>query len=216
MFPKSFGLRLCSAGLVTVLLASATVLAGYKPHPWKLRAAEDYPARLTSEGITIAAEPLFLDALAGQVFDKDDIVTRGIMPLGVVIFNDNPFPVRLDSSTIEIIEGDEHIHAIPPSDAVHQLFKGSRNILVPSSIPKQTLNPEALADFELKSLEGKEIGAHDKGGGFLYLRISSRDIRSDLSRSRLYIPDIYRQDKGSRLIFFEIDLKPAIEAIPAK
>jgi hypothetical protein len=30
-------------------------------------------------------------ALAAQVFDKDDIGTRGIMPLAIVIFNDNVY-----------------------------------------------------------------------------------------------------------------------------
>jgi len=215
MSPNSSTLQIPSAVLLFVLLASGSLLAGYKPRPWKLRAIQDYPAKLTSEGITVAVDPLFLDTLAGQVFDKDDIVTRGIMPLGVIIFNDNAFPIRLECNTIEVIQGDEHIRGIPPSDAVRQLFKGSRNILVPS-MPKQALNPDALADFEFKSLEGKEIGAHSMGGGFLYLRVSPRDLRSDLSRSRVYIPDIYRLDSGSKLIFFEIELRPAIESVAPK
>ncbi len=205
-----------SVVLLAVFLLSASIAGAYKPRPWTLRSREDYPAKLASEGLTIAAEPLFLDSLAGQVFDKSDMVTRGIMPLGVVIFNDNNFAIRLDCSTIEVISGEEHIHSVPPIEAVHQLFKGGTNILAPSRIPRQSINQDALADFEAKSLERTRIGAHERAGGFLYLRIPLKDVRSYLSGARLYIPDVYREDNGSRLIFFEIELKPALGAVPAK
>ncbi len=216
MFRYSRCRRSCLVAFVAFLLTCLALNAAYKPRPWKIRSREDYPARLTSEGITIAAEPLFLDTLAGQVFDKNDIVTRGIMPLGVIIFNDNGFAVRPDWNTIEIIEGDDHIHSLTPGEAVHQVFRASKSFLSPGSIPKQTPNPDALSDFDNKWLEKKEIGAHSSGGGFLYLRIPSNDIRGYLSKARVYIPDIYRQDNGARLIFFEIDLKPAIDAAPVK
>ena len=199
--------------LVLVLFIVSAGLAGYKSHPWTPRPKEAYPAQLTSEGITIAVDPLLLDSLASQVFDKGDIVTRGIMPLGVVIFNENAFPVSIDSGTIEIIQGDDHLHSLPPGEAVHEIFKGGRNILSPSSMPKATLNPDALSDFEHKSLEKKTVAAHGKGGGFLYLRIPSKDVRGYLANSRVYIPDVWRTDNSTKLIFFEIELKPAVDAI---
>jgi hypothetical protein len=62
-----------------------------KQRSWQIRTADDYASRLTSEGVTIAVEPLFRDELAAVVFDKNDIVTRGIIPLAVVIFNGNDF-----------------------------------------------------------------------------------------------------------------------------
>jgi hypothetical protein len=59
----------------------------------------------------------------------------------------------------------------------------------------------------------KIVGPHDQGGGFLYVHIpGSKDLASYLSDALVYIPRIYRQDTGSRLIFFEIALRPAINA----
>src|SRR5437773_11461533 len=81
---------------VILLVLVPLVLAGYKARPWSIRPLESYPSRLTSEGVTIAVEPLFLDSLAAKVFDKNDMVTRGIMPVAILIFNENDFPVMVD------------------------------------------------------------------------------------------------------------------------
>lgn len=217
-------LRLARAALLLGLavLPSAAAFAGYKARPWNLRAPDSYSAKLTSEGVTIAVEPFFRDALAAQVFDKSDMVTRGIMPLGIIIFNDNDFPVMVDGSRIELIQEDDHLRTLHPGEVVSRLFqKGSRSILTPQPIPRFPAggkqNVDALNDFEAKFLSNKVVGPHDKGGGFLYLHLlESKDIPGYLSRSRIYIPDIYRQDRGDKLIFFEFDLKPAIESAPSK
>jgi len=57
----------------------------------------------------------------------------------------------------------------------------------------------------------KMVGPHDKGGGFIYMHIpGSQDLLSYLSNSVIYIPNVYRRDTGSRMIFFEIGLNAAI------
>jgi hypothetical protein len=206
---------------LTFILAAAASFAGYKARPWTIRPRESYPASLSSEGITIAVEPLFKDALAAQVFDKNDMVTRGIMPLAVVVFNDNNFPIVLRSTSIELIQGDDHLHTLPVNEVVHRLFqKGSKGTWIPQPFPRINVdkgNQDALEDFSHKFLDDKMVDAHDKGGGFLYLHVSEpADMAGYLSRARLYIPQVYRQDTGAKMIFFEIDLKPAIDAVPAK
>ncbi len=202
-------------------LASSMLLAGYKARPWQIRGPDSYASRLTSEGVTIAAEPLFRDDLAAVVFDKNDIVTRGIIPLAVAIFNANDFPVRVDAASIELINGDEHLHTLQPGEAVARAFKkGSKGNWIPNPIPKAPTtgdgqNAEALMDFEHKFLAGKIIPAHSSGGGFLYFLVPSKDPGDYLLGSRVYLPEVYRDDTGGRMIFFEIDLKPAVEAAPA-
>jgi hypothetical protein len=217
--------RYCRLGLplgFICLFASAGALAGYKAHPWVIRARDSYPATLTSEGVTIAVDPLFKDELAAQIFDKNDIVTRGIMPLAVIIFNDNDFPIALDGASIELIQGEEHFHTLPVSEVVHRLFqKSGRGSLIPNPLPRRPAvdggNLDALQDFERKFLNNKTVGSHDKGGGFLYLRIpGAGDLAGYLSRARVYIPQVFRNDTGARLIFFEIDLKPALDAVSAR
>ena len=195
-------------------------LAGYKARPWSIRPPETYASRLTSEGVTIAVEPLFLDSIAAKVFDKNDMVTRGIMPLAIVIFNDNDFPVMVDGESVELTTGDDRIRTLAPGEAVHRLFsKEKKNVWIPQPVPRlptqDRTNIEALQDFEHKFLEKKIVEPHNKSGGFLFLHIpESKDIRGYLSRARVYLPEIYRHDTGANMIFFEVDLKPAVAAVP--
>ncbi len=203
---------------IVFVLASTLSIAAYKARPWTIRARETYAANLTSEGVTIAVEPLFTDALAGQVFDKNDIVTRGIMPLAIVIFNDNDFPISIDGETVSLIQDTEHYHTLPVNEVVHHLFqKGMNWNPLPRRQTSEGLNQEALADFDRKAMNNKNVEPHSKGGGFLFLRMTGvRDLRDYLANSRVYLPEVIRQDTGAKMIFFEIDLKPAVETSPAK
>ncbi len=216
MRPKSGLLGPSRLPVLIFVLISSGAFAGYKARPWSPGSADSYPAKLTSEKVTIAADPMISDALALRVFDKNDMVTAGIMPLAIAIFNDNDFPVRVAADSIEIIEESEHLHSLAPGEAVTELFKKGRrkSYGVPDSrLPgsRDSGNPEALRDFELKFLGTKVVPAHGKEGGFLYIHPPMNDLRGYLSKARIYIPDIYREDNGSRLIFFEFDLKPAID-----
>ena len=189
------------------------IWAKYKIIPWSVNDREHYPANLTSEGVTIAVQPLFTDELAARVFDKPDMITRGIMPLAVLIFNDNGFPVEVDGLTIELIHGSDHLKTLSPNEVVYRLFRKDRSWLSKARIPKlprSELNADALDDFDSKFLMEKIVAPHAKGGGFLYLHIESNDLVSYLAQSTLYIPKVYRRDNGSRMIYFEIELKPSI------
>jgi hypothetical protein len=195
---------------ITLISSAGISLAGYKARGWTPESRESYPASLTSEGVTIAASPLFNDALAARVFDKDDMVTRGIMPLAIVIFNDNDFPVEVDPLSIELIAESEHIQTLTPKDAVNHLYNKDKFHLGQGAL--KIADEKAFKDLNDKFLMDKVIAPHSKGGGFLYLKIySPKDLASFLSTATVYIPNVYRQDKGSRLIFFEISLSPAIQ-----
>jgi hypothetical protein len=194
---------------IALIGSTGISLAGYKARNWSPNSRESYPASLSSEGVTIAVEPLFNDALAARVFDKEDMVTRGIMPLAVVIFNDNDFPVEVGALSIELIRDDDHIHTLSPKDAVSRLYKKDK-IRLGQSL--KIADEKAFSDFDEKFLLDKVIAPHSKGGGFLYLQMfSSKDLASYLSSATVYIPNVYRQDDGSRLIFFEIGLGPAVQ-----
>lgn len=201
----------CRLLLLAVSMAAVAALAGYKAKPWNPRAIDTYTAKQTSERITIAAEALVSDAQAAQIFDKNDIVTAGIMPLAIVIFNENDFPVRVESASIELISGDEHLHTIFPREAVSEIFRKGRGAWgVPTS--RDSVNPAALSDFEQKFLGRKTVHPHGQEGGFLYIHPRAiKDLRNYVPKTKLYIPEIYREDNGSRMIFFEFDLQAALE-----
>jgi hypothetical protein len=210
-------LKLLSAGLTVIfLLYSALPIWPYKGRPWSPRSRSSYAASLTSEGVTIAVEPLFSDELAAQVFDKKDMVTRGIMPFVIAIFNDNDFPVEVEGSSIELINQDRHFQTLSPKETLARVFGNGRSVVKQTfPIPgasKSKLNEDAVADFESKFLWNKIIPPHDKGGGFLYLPVPpSGNIAEYLSKSTIYIPNVFRRDSRSRMIFFEIELEAAIK-----
>lgn len=208
--------KLLPAGLTVFLFFwTALPLWPYKSRPWSPLSRNNYAASLASEGVTIAVEPLFTDKLAAQVFDKKDIVTRGIMPLVVAIFNDNDFPIEVEGASIELICKDRRLYTLSPNEALTRLYKNEKS-WIKNQIPgisKTKLNEDAIADFESKFLYNKIIPPHDKGGGFLYMPIpASKDIVEYLSKSIVYIPNVFRRDNRSRMIFFEIGLDEAINA----
>jgi hypothetical protein len=208
-------IRLLLPGLLSIALLLMAVIAwaGYKIIPWSIKARENYPASLTSEGVTIAVEPLFTDALAARVFDKPDMITRGIMPLAVLIFNDNDFPVEVDGLSIELIHESDHIRTMSPNEVVYRLFRKDKSWFSKSRMPRLSrseLNTDALDDVDSKFLMEKIVAPHDRGGGFLFVHIDSNDLVSYPSKSIVYIPNVYRRDDGSRMIFFEIALDASI------
>ncbi len=209
----------CCLG-ICIILTGSLLLARYKARPWSLRERASYQSKLTSEQVTIAVEPLYRDELASQVFDKNDIVTRGIMPLAVVIFNDNTFPIVVDGSAVELIMKDERTRSLQPNEAVGRLFQKGGGSWLPQPLPRpptgDRLNPEALEDFEHKFLNQITVAPNGKAGGFLYLPVPQEDLANYLSQALVYIPNIYREDTGDKLIFFEIELKPAIAAAQSR
>ncbi len=209
--------------LLSFCLTATSVPAGYKVRPWTPRPIETYPSSLTSEGVTIAAEPLFSDALAAKVFDKTDIVARGIMPLAIVVFNSNDFPVEVEASGIELLLEGEHLRPIPPDEAIQRMFRGDTKRVSVPTIPRlprikiNKSNDDILQDFQRKFLGIKQIGPRATAGGFLYVPVTGNPgLRDRLAESRVYIRHIYRTDNGADLVFFEIELKAAVESAPRK
>jgi hypothetical protein len=202
-------------------LTASSVLAGYKARPWNIRGSDSYPARQTSEKVTIAVEPLFQDALAAQVFDKNDIVTRRIMPVAVIVFNDNDFPIEVDGASIELIRNDDRLRTLIPPEVVHRLFsKDGKKAWIPNPLPRLPTigvksNDPALDDFDQKFFGRKVVMPHEKAGGFLFFKLQEKeDARAYLMPARIYIPKIARNDTGAELIYFEIDLQQAVAAAP--
>lgn len=207
--------------IVLFLLATLAMPAGYKARPWMPRAIESYPARLVSEGITIAVDPLYSDALAAQVFDKPDIVARGIMPLAVIIFNSNDFALDVNGKTIELLQEEDRIQGIDPLLAVERIYASmpSPQVRIKNPIPLPKIkvaksHAEACQDFKDKFFTLlRHVDPHSTAGGFLFLPVGhTAYLNKALASARVYIPNIYRSDNGKSLLFFEIDLKPALNA----
>ena len=217
----------CFCALIPALVLPVTIAtpAGYKARPWTPRAIESYPARLVSEGVTIAVEPFYSDALAAQIFDKPDIVARGIMPLAIIIFNSNDFAIDVDGKTIELLQEEDRIRTVDPLLAVERIYetKPSRNVPISSPIPLPRISvtknhADASRDFQEKFFTlMRHVDAHSTAAGFLFMPVTRpASLSTALAGAKVYIPNIYRSDDGRNLLFFEIDLKPAVAAATRK
>jgi len=219
--------RACWQRIPTVLwlaiLVALPASAGYKLLHWSARAIESYPAQQTNDKVTIAAEPLYTDALAARVFDKKDMLSRRILPLALVIRNDNDFAVELSSECVELILEGRRLKTLDPMQTLHKLY-GRPSLLtapapsgknqprqIPSSLPK--VPKEAIQDFKQKFFGHKTVFPHFAEGGFLFIPIPhAGDAAAQIANSRVYIPDVNPVGKGNPIMFFEFDLKPAMSA----
>jgi len=207
--------------MLLLLCAAVPLLAGYKVRPWTPRAIDAYPAKLLSEGVTIAAEPLLNDALAAEVFDDRAIVSRTIMPLAVIVSNSNDYPVEVEASSIEVLADGRRMLPLEPDDAVLQMLKSEKKrkiggIGLPGGIRIKfdTAETALMHDFQRKWLGLKKVEPRTTGGGFIYVPVpAGRDLQAMLAGGRIYIPRVFRPDTGAELFFFEIDLKPAVDAL---
>jgi hypothetical protein len=202
--------------ILTFVIAAAVTGLAYKAPKWEPGPRENYQAFLTSEGVTIAVEPLYTDELAARVFDKKDMITRGIMPFAVVIFNENDFSIDVSGLDIELIHKDRpdiRIKTMSPNEVTWRLSQRNKKWQT-QRIPRLSQNEldrNMLEDFDNKFLMSKTVKARGKAGGFLYLHLPENESAVEfLSGATFYIPRIYRLDDGSRMIYFEIPLAPAV------
>jgi len=223
--PSRASLRFFICWFLIWISPGSPVFAGYKARPYVPLPIESYPSKLTSEGLTVAVEPMFTDALAAKAFDKKAIVTSGIMPLAGIISNNNGFPVKVEGGSIELLVREDRIRPVSPEEAITQIFRRTRSpqeVRIPSPVPFPPVkiyssNIDAYDDFSRKHLGTKRIEPKSIAAGFIYLPVKAfANLRENLLESLIYIPDLYRADTGQPLMFFEIDLKPALNAAPKK
>lgn len=222
----TFSTRRSLTTAAMLIVAAVGLQAAYKVRPWRPLPIESYPAKLSSEGITIAVDPLYTNQMAAKVFDNSEILTRGIMPLAVIICNSNNFAVEVDGRAVELVLREDRLRSLDPLQAVQQIYskKGVRTVAVPSPIPLpriklQSGNKDAAQDFTQKSLTAlSKIYPHSTAGGFVYVAVPPPPFRlpQDLVSAKVYIPKLFRGDNGADLLYFEIDLTPALGTAAGK
>jgi len=157
--------------------------------------------------VTIAADPLFTDTLASKVFDRKGLLGRGILPVALIIRNDNDFAIEIDAESVEIAFDNRHVTTLEPLQVIHKLY--SRPLLL--STPRATQTPfplprvpkEAVADFQQKYLGNMRIFSHSNEGGFLFFPVGNP---ANLAGTRIYLPHVRRIGSQSQILFFEFNL----------
>ena len=190
------------------LVSSITIAAGlcfaadkaFQPKP-----AEQYAARQTSSGVTIAAEVYTTDDQAKAPFGKLNPWQYNILPVLVVIHNTGPNAIRVEHARFqyELPDGTK-IEATPAGDVKYS--RGPKE-------PKAKIgplggvriggkkNPLAAPEIEVRAFSAKMIPAGDTASGFVYFET---DVAS--AGAQLYITGLSDAVTGKELFFFEFPL----------
>jgi hypothetical protein len=176
------------------------------------RPALHYQVRQTSEGVTIGVEVFRGRARIKEAFPKTDLEKVGILPVLVVIANDNDHVVQLDRMRVQLITGDRQ--AIDPTAAEDVLRSGKVQrpevAPLPSPIPgigrggRSSRNQDQELELSDREFVAPVVGPRSSVHGFFYFRLGKGPDR--LKGGKLYLTGIRNARTGQELLYFEIDL----------
>jgi hypothetical protein len=168
--------------------------------------AASYPARQTSDRITIAAVPYVSAEQTHTAFGKLDPNRYGILPLLIVIQNDGTQTLRFDSMRVEYISSDRrHVDATAAKDVPY--LSGAREPRIENGpLPgkgthvKKVKNPLANGEIGERAFSAPVLPPGDQASGFFYFQTAYR------LGAKVYITGIRESATGKELLYFEIPL----------
>ncbi len=196
------------------LLAGA-LIPGYDSVEIRAKEAREYAAHQESQNLVIAAYPCDTRYKARQLFDTDKFAMKRILPVLIVVENNNDFVVSLDGRAIFLIDGAGTRHRpMHYLDVLADLNNKRRPPIstFPAPVPGRggsrrikVASEEMLADFEQKDFGEKLIAPYTKDFGVVFYEIPWDGW--DLSKSRFYLPEVYNFSAKEPLVFFEFEVR---------
>ncbi len=203
------------ASAVLVVLVAVPLLGGdYQIKTVKVNAVDSYPAKVTIDGLTIAADPYPTDEKSYSAFDVKDLNSKGYFPIHLVIRNSSAefVTVRTRNITLVTAEG-QTLYTTPATLVVQDVIKGG----LVSKLPKMKSHDQStstktgspLLDFTGKEMTNRQIepGAVSDGFIFFYTDEPKKPI---FSGSKLVIPQVVEEGSRKPLGPFEILLDSAL------
>jgi len=188
--------------ILAVCLCTA-VLAKYKIKEFKPKPAKEYAARQDFQKIVIAADPRLSEPEVLELFDTKKLVEKLIMPVVIVVENNNDFAIRIRAEDILMVDstGAQTV-GMPYDEVLLRLtlkrhlgtYSGRKEILL-----QQVGDKNMVMDFEHKYFGEKLIAPHDSDYGVIFFDFPST---GDLSGTRLYIPKVHDITNDEPLMFF--------------
>ncbi|MDA2935076.1 hypothetical protein MYX82_12155 [Acidobacteria bacterium AH-259-D05] len=206
--------KLFSPALAAVifLLGNSALLAKYKIKDIPVKPAKEYSAHQDFQNLVIAAYPCETEAKTLELFDTDKLHERQIMPVLIVVENNNDFAIQIHEQDIILISRDgTNFPSLPfPQVLLHinlkePLTSYSSN---PDLIVRRMVDKEMYMDFEHKAFGEKLIAPGNSDSGVVFFWLPEE---GDLTGARLYLPEIFNFSDGEELMFFEFELGRAKE-----
>ena len=193
-------------GVAVGVLLLSPLFAKYKIKEIEVSGASSYAAHQDFQGLVIGAYSCETTEKAQTFFDSDKFEEKGILPVLVVLDNQNEFAIRLHEKDIFLIDSKGNHHATIPYHEV-LLRLSLKKPLSSYSTKKELLlrhvrDKNMILDLENKAFGDKFVGPQSSDYGVVFFE----SLGKDLAGIRLYFPEIYNASQGETLIFFEFDL----------
>ncbi len=210
------GMRLLFCFPALLLCFTLTVRAEHKPEPAK--PAVQYPAHITQDGVTVAADP-YDRAPKLDVF-RVNYTEYNFIPIRLVVTNDTDKPISLNDARILLLprEGDR-INAGEPGDVERRVSRRDRTgTTIPVGPLKlhtkgKNADSKVEADFSEYEYSALAVEPHTTRAGFLFYDVEGLG-KTPLAGAKLTLRKM-RDSNGREMFAFEVPLdNPPLKAVP--
>ena len=203
--------------LLWIFVAVVAPASDYQIKTVKALPIESYPARVTVEGITIAADPYSSDEKSYTAFDVKNLNSRGYFPVHVIIQNSSTDYVTLRIRNVVLA-----------TNSGQELYTTSATVVVQDVIPAgfvsklpkmkshdqstSTKTGSPLLDFTGKELSNSQIEPGTVSAGFIFF-YTPESKKALFAGSRLVIPQLINESTRKVIGPFSIPLDPALPGV---
>jgi hypothetical protein len=191
---------------LVLFMSIAAASAADKQPPFRPAPATSYPARQTSDQITVAVDAYASGEKLKAAFGKLDPNEHGVLPVLVVIQNDSKQALRLDRLRATYsVPGGSRVDATPAQE-VRYLRGPDRPKMIPGpagrvKIGKGAKNPLEAWEIEGRAFTAKMLAPGQSASGFFYFQTAPRGGAS------IYLNGLAEAATGKELLYFEIPLQ---------
>jgi hypothetical protein len=173
---------------------------------FEVKPAAAYPHHLTSEKVTIAAEPMETDEQTREAFGKVNPYRYGVLPILLVVQNDGADAIKVDRvKLIYSLPDGTRIEATPAQDVrfLHGTQAPNRlpGVAGGVTIKRTPKNPLAEWEIEGRAFAAKMVPAGQSASGFVYFQVPHSSAAASI-----YVSGLEDPVSGKELYFFEIPM----------
>lgn len=189
-----------------MVLAPDKALPGAKDEPkFTPGAAASYASHQISEQVTIGVLPYFNDEDTRPVFGKHNPYTYGVLPVLVVIRNDGPKTIKVQSmQAVWVGPNRDRVEATPAKDIRYLNAPRRPNAIPgPPGMPPKVIghkNPLDTWEIEGRAFAAQVLPPGQSASGFFYFQTGYQRGAS------LYLSGLREAESGRELLYFEIPI----------
>ena len=188
-------------------LGGSTGLARYKIKDLNIKPAQEYVAHQDFQNLVIAAYDCDTEAKTLELFDTDKLHKREILPVLVVVENNNDFAIGIHERDFVLVTRDgTNLPSLPYASVLLHIsldkplssYSTQQEMLL-----LKTVDKEMILDFEHKAFGEKLIAPDSSDSGIVFFMLPEK---ANLPGARLYLPEIINFSDKTQLMFFEFEL----------